>query len=268
MGVSSDPVGFGLIKSLAKTWRKYYRRAIPSDRSCRKGASNCSRRQCPKLISVAVLSNFALPATQKGLEETEIAARKLGVSRAIVWRQRGVRHSRIGVRHHPPRSAGRARRLSRTLLPAGTVRASPRSGEETDCSRLEVACSIVDDGGLLSYGASFTEGWRLAARYVDKVLKGAKPADLPVEQPTTFELAINLNTCEELDLTLPASLLRRANDGDSVTAMRPTWSLSRVRHSRDAQPCVQPDGTACALQLGKHQHIPPVSLNVRPCCHV
>ena len=71
---------------------------------------------------------------------------------------------------------------------------------------------FVVDGGLLSYGADFTAGWRLAARYVDKILKGAKAADLPVEQPSTFELAINVKTANALGLTLPSSLLLRANE--------------------------------------------------------
>ena len=71
---------------------------------------------------------------------------------------------------------------------------------------------FVVDGGLISYGGDFLEGWRIAARYVDKILKGAKPADLPVEQPITFELAINLKTANALGLTVPPSLLLRANE--------------------------------------------------------
>ena len=66
------------------------------------------------------------------------------------------------------------------------------------------------DGGLMTYGADFVEGWRLAARYVHRILQGAKPADLPVEQPTAFELAVNTRTAQALGLTLPASLLVRA----------------------------------------------------------
>ena len=100
----------------------------------------------------------------------------------------------------------------------GSPRLWARRAQISDLARKNALPTIFmfregpDAGGLMSYGTSLTDSWRRAATYVDKVLKGTKPADLPVEQPTKFELVINLKTAKALGLTIPQSLLVRADE--------------------------------------------------------
>ena len=70
---------------------------------------------------------------------------------------------------------------------------------------------FVEAGGLMSYAPNYTDLWRRAAEYVDKILKGAKPADMPVEQPTKFEFVVNLKTAKQIGLTIPQKVLERAD---------------------------------------------------------
>ena len=93
----------------------------------------------------------------------------------------------------------------------GRRAAIARFAQSNGLASMYAAKEYVDAGGLLSYGASVSDMFRRSALYVDKILKGAKPGDLPVEQPTVFELVINLKTAKALGLTIPPSLLQRAD---------------------------------------------------------
>jgi putative ABC transport system substrate-binding protein len=201
-----DPVELGLVASLGHpggniTGLSYSAADLGGKRLER------LRELVPKLRRVAVLSHPETPSTPKQLEEVEVAARALGIQLQPV----PVRSP------HDFESAFKAVSGADGLMPLDvafftTHRA--RLVELAVTSRLPVVYGnreMVEAGGLMSYGVDFADLYRRAATYVDKILKGAKPGDLPVEQPTKFELVINLKTAKALGLTLPPSLLARAD---------------------------------------------------------
>jgi len=210
MALSSDPVGAGFVASLARPGGNIT------------GLSNISpelsgkrvellREAVPGLSRLALLWNPEVRGAVLDYKEAASAARSLRVevqsvevSRAedldrafstiTSWRAQALMLPGI----NPVGFANRAQIVSfaqRNRLPS-----------------MFPTKEYVDSGGLMSYGPSLVDLFRRAAGYVDKILKGAKPADLPVQQPTKFELVINLKTAKALGLTLPQSLLRRADE--------------------------------------------------------
>jgi ABC-type uncharacterized transport system substrate-binding protein len=97
-------------------------------------------------------------------------------------------------------------------LPSVSDRASSSSPLRNDFQRCTKPRDFVDAGGLISYGPNLSDQFRRAATYVDKILRGAKPADLPIEQPTKFELVINMNAANALGIKFPDSILIRADE--------------------------------------------------------
>jgi putative ABC transport system substrate-binding protein len=165
----------------------------------------------PTASAVAVLRNPANPVWQAAaLRETERAARAIGL-RLQFLEARGPDEFEAAFAAMIREHAGAL------FVPADIifVRHAQQMAELAARHRLPAMYGFrehVVAGGLMSYAASFAVMFRRAAAFVDKILKGAKPADLPVEQPTKFELVINLNTAKALGITIPQSVLQRADE--------------------------------------------------------
>ena len=163
----------------------------------------------PNMSRVAFLWNPANPDQKFSLNEVQAGARALGVTlQSVEARSREELERAL--------TTMKQSRPSALLMTADGVlhRYIGRIVAFTAEARLPVMYQLreaVDRGGLMSYGASLPDLGRRAASYVDKILKGAKPADLPVEQPTKFDLLINLKTAKALGLTIPRSVLARAD---------------------------------------------------------
>ena len=163
----------------------------------------------PGIVRVAVLSNPANPSHASILQETGVAARGLGLT------LQSLQVSTANDFEDAFRAAGEYR-ADALIVPGDALFNSHRTriGDLAAKKRLPTMCQereYVLAGGLMSYGPSYRDSYRRAAYYVDRILKGAKPADLPVEQPTKFELVINLKTAKALGLTIPQSILLRAD---------------------------------------------------------
>jgi putative ABC transport system substrate-binding protein len=161
----------------------------------------------PKAARIAVLASGSLSSSSQ-LKEAQKAATTLRV-KLVPVEIRGTDYDRAF-------STIVAERADAIFVLGGPtlVRDRHQIGERAVRHRLPAISGnpeLVEAGGLMSYGGSTLDSSRRAAVYVDKILKGAKPADLPVEQPTTFELVINLKTAKALGLTIPQSLLQRAD---------------------------------------------------------
>jgi hypothetical protein len=161
----------------------------------------------PKVSRIAVLVRATSPAAAQYVQEAEVAARTLGISLQVVT----VREPRdLEGAFSAAHGASALLQSDDAVFTAHRIQIAELALK----SRLPTVSGlreVVEAGGLMAYGAHTGELHRRAATYVDKILKGAKPADLPVEQPTKFELVINLKTAKALGLTIPPSLLARAD---------------------------------------------------------
>ena len=204
----TDPVGNGFVASLARPGGNITGLATLSPELSGKRLE-LLKEIVPKLSRLSVLGQSTYPGNAQNLRETELAAKGFGVKVQYL----DVLNSKdIEIAF---RGASKGHADAALILPGPLTNGQRiQIAELALKNRLPVMYSgreHVDAGGLMYYGPSFTDLSRRAATYVDKILKGAKPADLPVEQPTKFELVINLKAAKQIGLTIPPNVLARAN---------------------------------------------------------
>ena len=211
VGISlGDPVGTGLIASLARPGGNITGVSYSVGVETIGKGLELLNEIVPNVRWVAILSNPGNPLHAPAVRDLKVAARSLGEQLQLL-------DARGPTEFDGAFAAMAKERVGGLFVVADTMFNLHRARlvELAAKSRLPAAYGTrdaVESGGLMSYGPSLPDLFERGATYVDKILKGAKPAALPVEQPTTFELVINLKTAKALGLTIPPSLLARADE--------------------------------------------------------
>ena len=207
-GAAPDPVEAGFVDSLARPGGNVTGLSLLVNELAGKRLE-LLKEAVPKLARVAVLHDPALPPNLLELKEVQAAAPPLGLT-IQPWEVRGMDDfDRVFAAQNKQRPDG-------LYVLAGRLVTSNRKqivgfALKSRLPSVYPQREYVDAGGLMYYGADIADSYRRVAYFVDRILKGAKPADLPVEQPTKFELVINLKTAKQLGLIIPQSVLYRAD---------------------------------------------------------
>ena len=209
MGQGGDPVAAGFAASLARPGGNItgVLHVAGTQDGKRLGLLH---EAVPSTSHVAVLTRPGVPLYALMLQEVQAAARGLTVQLEVteardpgdfegVFREIAKQRARALMTLPDPMFWIHRTRIAQLALTGRLATMFPER-------------EFVDAGGLMSYGPSLPDVWRRSATYIDKILKGAKPGDLPIEQPTTFELVVNLKTAKALGLTIPPSVLRQATE--------------------------------------------------------
>ena len=208
-GPGTDPVEAGLVESLARPGGNVTGITILS-RELGGKRLELLKEAVPKVARVAVLYDPAIPASVIEVKEVlPVAARALKLT-LQPWEVRTADDfDRVFAALSKQRPDGLY--VSAGPLMDANQKRTVGFALKSRLPSMYYDKESVDAGGLMSYGADLADSYRRVATYVDKILKGAKPADLPVEQPTKFELVINLKTAKQIGLTIPPEMLYRAN---------------------------------------------------------
>jgi len=207
VGAGLDPVDSGLIDSLARPGGNV---TGITNLGGELGGKRLEllKEAVPKLARVAVLYDPTAPGSVREVKEIPVAARALGLT-IQSWEVRAANDFDRAF------AAMGKQRLDGLYVPGGRLFSDNQKrivgfALKSRLPSMYASREAVDAGGLMFYGADREESYRRVAYYIDRILKGAKPADLPVEQPTKFELVINLKTAKQIGVTIPPDLLARA----------------------------------------------------------
>ena len=206
--VAGDPLGTGLVSNLGRPGGNITGLSLQQTDLAAKRLE-LLREVVPSLRRLAIMANVGNPASVLETGEVQAAARTFGVEVAIFEIRRA---EDIAVTFQTLKDRADALYVvGDPLIVANSIRINTWA-HAARLPTMHGTREYVDTGALMSYGPNFPDLYRRAAEYVDRVLRGAKPGDLPVEQPTKFDFVVNLNTTKAIGLTIPESFLLRADE--------------------------------------------------------
>jgi putative ABC transport system substrate-binding protein len=208
MGQDSDPVGSGFVASLARPGGNI---SGLSNFNAELGGKRLEllKEIVPKLSRMTVIGNSTEPANALFLKEAQLGAAALGIKLQYAD-VRGTKDLEAGFLEATKGRADAVLVLAASILFSQRTKIADLAAKR-QLPAMYISREFVEDGGLISYGTSVPDLFRRAAIYADKILKGANPGDLPIEQPTKFELVINLKAAKQIGLAIPANVLARAD---------------------------------------------------------
>jgi putative tryptophan/tyrosine transport system substrate-binding protein len=208
MAQDNDPLGSGFVANLAKPGGNITGLANLTTELSGKQLE-LLKEIIPKLERIAVLRDLTEPGSPQGVRQIDLAAQQFGLQRHYV-------DVRSAAEIEPAfLSAGKKKSEALLVLPSAIFNSHRKQIVELAANNrwagMYPRTDYVEDGGLMTYGANTNDLFRRAAIFVDKILKGANPADLPIEQPTRFDLVFNLTAAKRIGLTIPKPVLARAD---------------------------------------------------------
>jgi putative ABC transport system substrate-binding protein len=208
MAQVNDPIGAGFVANLARPGGNITGMSVMAPEVSGKQLE-ILKEVVPRILRVAVLGTSTQPGNTQTLKETEIAARGLKIQLRY-FDIGGAKDIEAAFRTASKEHADALLLLSSPVLFVNRAQIIDLA-LKSRLPAIYYAPEYVEDGGLMTYAPNVLELWRRSAIHVDKILKGAKPADLPVEQPTKFEFIINLKAAKQIGLTIPPNVLARAD---------------------------------------------------------